>query len=136
MSRSDYERTFQQLVAEHPPTMIVPRYIQLELEKRGSDQMMYDDVRVSPRFRCMGPTIVEWVESPVALPVVFATTQGIVRNVSRTGFSVLTDRQWFPEQLALLYLPIGTAKTKVIRAKRLGIRCYDIGMRVQSYRME
>lgn len=133
MLRPDYERTFKKLMRDHPSTIIVPRHIQLDMERRGADQSAFDDVRVSPRFRCTGPTIVEWIESPVALPLQMPAMQGIIRNVSRTGFSVLVDRQWFPDQVCRLYLPIAVAQARVMRATRLGLRCYDIGMRVLSY---
>ncbi|MEQ1825671.1 MAG: hypothetical protein ABL921_06975 [Pirellula sp.] len=133
MLRSDYERTFNQLIEEHPPTMLLPRHMQLELERRGTDQTHYVDVRIAPRFRCMGQAVIECVESPIALPLQFPMSQGIVRNVSRTGFSLLVDRQWFPEQIGRAYLPIAIAMVRVVRARRLGIRCYDIGLRVIQY---
>ena len=127
------EQTFDQLMADYPLTIIVPPKIHLDLQKRGSISTCQDDVRVAPRFRCKGQAILEWVESPSGLQLQFPTTQGIVRNLSRTGFSVLADRQWFPEQMARIYLPIAIVKAKVVRARRLGSRCYDIGLRIVHY---
>jgi hypothetical protein len=133
MHGSNYEQTFIQLIQDYPMTVLVPRNVHLELERRGADQAHYEDVRMAPRFRCMGMGVIEWVESPVALPIKFPTTQAIVQNVSRTGFSVLVDRQWYPEQVARVFLPIAIATVRIVRTRRLGMRCYDMGLRVLNY---
>jgi hypothetical protein len=136
MLRPDYERTFKQLISEYAPSILLPRSVHLDLNRRGMEQAQFDEVRFSPRFRCMGTTVIEWLESPIGMPLQFPTTQGVVRNVSRTGFSVLMDRQWFPEQVARLYFPIAIAKVRVIRARKLGLRCYDIGVNVFEYQQD
>ena len=64
----------------------------------------------------------------------FPTTQVIVKNLSRTGFSVLADRQWYPEQCVKIYFSSAIATATVICAKRLGNRCYDIGFRIATFR--
>jgi hypothetical protein len=56
--------------------------------------------------------------------------------LSRTGFSVLADRQWFPEQLVKIHLPSAIVLAKVVRARRLGSRCYDIGFRIVHYKIQ
>ena len=127
------DQNFHELIQENPLKIAIPPQIQLELRERGPMSTRDDDVRVATRFRCKGPAVLEWVESPSGLPLVFATSQGIVRNLSRTGFSVLADRQWFPEQIARIYMPIAIIQAKVIRARRLGGRCYDIGFRILSF---
>jgi len=122
------------LIGDYSQTIVLPPSIQSELSERGIVGTCDEEVRVVSRFRCNGPIVLEWIESPPGLPLRFPTTLAIIRNVSRTGFSVLVDRQWFPEQLALLHLPIATATAKVVRARRLGSRCYDIGFRMVLYK--
>lgn len=133
MLRSNDVPSFNQLILDYPPTIAIPPQIQLELRERGPMPSRNDDVRVAPRFRCKGPAILEWLESPIALPRQFPTSQVIVRNLSRTGFSALIDRELYPEQLVRVYLSIATATARVIRARRLGGRCYDIGFRIMAY---
>ena len=133
MLGKNIDPSFDQLMKNHPLNLVVPPKIHLELQKRGAISTCDEDVRIAPRFRCSGPAILEWVESPRSLQLQFPTTQAIVRNLSKTGFSILADRQWFPEQIARLYLPIAIVKAKVVRARRLGSNCYDIGLRIVHY---
>ena len=133
MLRSSNEPDFDQLIQEYPLTVAIPPQTQLELRERGPVPTRNDDVRVAPRFRCKGPAILEWVESPIAWSRSFPTSQVVVRNLSRTGFSLLTDRELFPEQVVRVYLSIATATARVIRARRLSSRCYDIGFRIMTY---
>ena len=129
------ESNFNELINEHPLSLAIPPHVQLELRQRGPISTCDGDVRVAPRFRCKGPAVLEWIESPSGLPLQFPTTQVIVRNLSRTGFSVLADRQWFPEQVVKIHLPSAVVLAKVVRARRLGSRCYDIGFRIVNYRI-
>lgn len=133
MPRSSNEPSFDQLIQEHPLTLTIPPQTQLELLERGPVPSRKDEVRVAPRFRCRGQAILEWVQSPIALPRPIPTSQVVVRNLSRRGFSALLDRELFPEQVVRVYLPIATATARVVRARRLGNRCYDIGFRIMTY---
>ncbi len=128
------EPNFNELIQGHPLTLAIPPQIQLELQQRGPISTCDEDVRVATRFRCKGPAVLEWVESPSGLPLQLPTSQVIVRNLSRTGFSVLADRQWFPEQIVKIYFSMAIVTAKVVRARRLGSRCYDIGFRMLSFR--
>ncbi len=134
MLRTSDEPNYIELIEEHPLKLAIPPQIQLELRQRGPISTCDEDVRVAPRFRCNGPAVLEWLESPCGLPIAFPTTQVLVRNLSRTGFSVLADRQWYPEQLVKIYLPIAIITAKIIRARRLGSRCYDLGCRVLTFK--
>lgn len=133
MPRSSNEPSFDQLIQEHPLTLTIPSQTQLELLERGPVPSRKDEVRVAPRFRCSGQAILEWVQSPIALPRLIPTSQVVVRNLSRRGFSALLNRELFPEQVFRVYLPIATATARVVRARRLGSRCYDIGFRIMTY---
>lgn len=129
------EPNFNELIQSYSLTVAIPPQVQLELRERGPIPTCDDDVRVATRFRCKGPAILEWSESPIGLPIQFPTTQVVVRNLSRTGFSVLADRQWFPEQVAKIYLSTAIVTARVVRARRLGSRCYDIGCRIVAYQV-
>ena len=133
MLRSSDDPSFDQLIQAHPLTVAIPPQIRLELLERGPMSTHNNDIRVASRFRCRGPAILEWVESPIALQRPFPTSQVVIRNLSRTGFSALTDRELFPEEIVRVYLSIATATAIVVRARRLGTRCYDIGFRIKTY---
>jgi hypothetical protein len=128
------ELSFEERLASCPMTMLIPPKIHLELQQRGTVNTCDNDVRAATRFRCNGPAVLEWVDSPYGISLTFPMTQAIIRNLSKTGFSVLADRQWFPEQTARLYLPIAIVQARVVRARRLGSRCYDIGLRIVNFR--
>jgi hypothetical protein len=130
------EPNFDELINEYPLSLAIPPQVQLELRQRGPISTCDKDVRVAPRFRCKGPAVLEWIESPSGLPLQFPTTQVIVKNLSRTGLSVLADRQWFPEQVVKIHLPSAVVLAKVVRARRLGSRCFDIGFRIVNYRIQ
>jgi len=128
------QSSFNELILDYPLNIAIPPSVQLELRQRGPMATRDGDVRVAPRFRCKGPAILQWLESPSGLPIQHPTSQVIVRNLSRTGFSVLVDRQWFPEQVANIQFFTAIATAKVVRARRLGSRCYDIGFRILTFR--
>ena len=134
MLEHEHEPIFSDLIEDFPLTLGIPFQVKLDLRQRGEMPTCDDDMRVGARFRCRGPAILKWTKSPIGLPLQFPTTQVIVRNLSRTGFSVLADRQWYPEQCVKIYFSSAVAKATVIRAKRLGSRCYDIGFRIVSFR--
>ena len=134
MLEHEHEPIFSDLMEEFPLTVTIPFQVKLDLRQRGVTATSNDDARVAARFRCNGPAILKWIKSPSGLPLQFPTTQVIVRNLSRTGFSVLADRQWYPEQCVKIYFSSAIATAKVIRAKRLGNRCYDIGFRIATFR--
>ena len=133
MTRSSNEPSFDQLIQEHPLTLTIPPQTQLELHERGPVPSRKYEVRVAPRFRCRGQAVLAWVQSPIALPRPIPTSQVVVRNLSCRGFSVLLDRELFPEQVVRVYLPVATATARVVRARRLGSRCYEIGFRIMTY---
>ena len=134
MLEHEHEPTFSDLMEDFPLTLAIPLQVQLDLRQRGAISTCNDEARVAARFRCRGPAILKWTKSPIGLPLQFPTTQVIVKNLSRTGFSVLADRQWYPEQCVKIYFSSAIATAKVIRAKRLGSRCYDIGFRIATFR--
>ena len=129
------EPNYCELIEQHPLRLAIPPQVQLDLRERGPNPTCDDDVRVATRFRCNGPAILEWLESPSGLPIEFPRSQALVRNLSRTGFSLLAAWQWFPEQIAKIYLPTAIITAKVIRSRRLGSRCYDLGFRVVTFRI-
>ncbi len=134
MLEHKHEPIFSDLIEDIPSTLVIPLQVKLDLRQRGEISTCNDDSRVAARYRCRGPAILKWTKSPSGLPLQFPTTQVIVRNLSRTGFSVLADRQWYPQQCAKIYFSSAIATATVIRAKRLGSRCYDIGFRIATFR--
>lgn len=54
----------------------------------------------------------------------------LVRDVSRRGLQFLFDEQLFPGEQLKIWLPETELRGEVIRCRRLGPRCYEIGVRL------
>ena len=62
-----------------------------------------------------------------------STPDGIlVRDVSRRGLRFLFDQQLFPGEQLKIWLPEAELTAEVTRCRRLGPRCYEIGVRLAS----
>ena len=60
-----------------------------------------------------------------------ATPDGIlVRDVSRRGMRFLFDQQLFPGEKLRIWLPEAELRGDVMRCRRLGPRCYEVGVRL------
>ena len=52
------------------------------------------------------------------------------KDISRCGLGFLHSQQLFPRECMHIFLPEGTRRTvEVVRCRRLGRRCFDIGAR-------
>lgn len=61
------------------------------------------------------------------------TRQVVVRDLSKTGVCILTSSEWYPEQFCRMQFAVGEMTARVMRARRLGHRCYEIGLRVIKF---
>ncbi|MFO0014727.1 MAG: hypothetical protein ACK553_18480 [Planctomycetota bacterium] len=127
------KESFEEKLREIPLDFIMPARVREELQRKGVGTAMHDDNRESPRFRTNGPAIFSWESSPPAFDHPHPTRQVIVRDLSRTGVGILTSTQWFPEESGKLEFAIGSMIVKVMRARRLGPRCFEIGARIIWY---
>jgi hypothetical protein len=127
------KESFEDQLKLIPIDFVIPVRLREELQRKGLGVAMRDESREFPRFRTNGPAIFSWENSPPALENPHPTRQVVVRDLSRTGVGILTSSQWFPEELGKLQFAIGDMVVKVMRARRLGPRCFEIGARIIRY---
>lgn len=127
------KESFEEQLRQIPIDFVMPPRVREELQRKGLGTAIHDDNRESPRFRTNGPALFYWESSPPVFENPHATRQVIVRDLSRTGVGILTSCQWFPEELGKLQFAIGEMVVKVMRARRLGPRCFEIGARIIRY---
>lgn len=134
MLGTNHVTKFQELIESYPLNVLVPPHVQRDLSIGGVSSSFEHDTRVAARFRCNGQAIISWVDSPIALKRQMPTSKVIVRNLSKSGIAVLTDRQWFPEQVCRIQTSIAELTAKVARARQIGPRCFEIGLKLLSYK--
>ena len=99
----------------------------LDLERGVVDSTPFE-MRGCARFRCFGKCLVTLAPSSFSMPGQEPESLAIVRDVSRTGFGIVTHQQWFPEQVLNLTLEKADITARVARVRRLGPKCYEIGL--------
>jgi hypothetical protein len=128
-----FKESFEEQLRQLPLDFILPPRVREDLQRKGIGTAMHDDNRDSPRFRTNGPSVLTWDSSPVGITNPKIARQVIVRDLSKTGIAILTSCQWFPEEVGKLQFAIGDMVVKVMRARRLGPRCFEIGARIIRY---
>lgn len=127
------KESFEERLKDVPADFVLPPRVREGLERKGLGIAIRDESREFPRFRTNGPAIFCWEKSPPAFSEPHPTRQVIVRDLSRTGVCILASTQWFPEEVGKLQFAIGDMTVKVMRIRRLGPRCYEIGARILEY---
>jgi hypothetical protein len=126
---------FDQQLTLYPLPFVTPAFIVQELEKRGAMPPRQSEIRRASRFYCSGHVIVSCDNPLEVLQIKQPTARGIVRNISKSGMSILTGQQFYPSQQLTLRLPISEATVVVVRCNQVGKGCFDIGVRVLRYEM-
>lgn len=121
---------FSQLINAAPLRLQVPVESPVPLAASAGAQSIPFDQRQAPRvnFRRRGAM---QVSQP--LPTCSRTDAHggiLVWDVSRRGLRFLFDEQLFPGEQLRIWLPETELKGEVIRCRRLGPRCYEIGVRL------
>ena len=127
------KESFEEQLKHIPIDFVLPPRVREELQRKGLGSAIHDDHRDAPRFRTNGPAIFSWENSPPVFEHTHPTRQVIVRDLSRTGIGILTSSQWFPEEMGKLQFAIGEMVVKVMRARRLAPRCFEIGAKIVRY---
>lgn len=124
---------FEEQLKLYPIDFAIPPRVREDLQRKGTGAAMHNDNRESPRFRTNGPAILTWISSPPAVDKSHPTSQVIVRDISKTGVGILTSTQWFPEQVGKLEFAVGEMTVKVMRSRRIGPRCFEVGARIIKF---
>jgi len=127
------QESFEELLDLYPLDFVIPQKIRDELLRKGIAVSVHGDKRMAPRFRTNGSAIMSWISSPEAMPQPQPTRQVVVRDLSKTGVCILTSSEWYPEQVCRMQFAVGEMTARVMRARRLGQRCFEIGLRVIKF---
>jgi hypothetical protein len=127
--------SFDQQLKLYPLPFVIPAFIALELKKRGAMPSPQSETRGAARFYCSGHVIVSCDNPLEVLQIKQPTARGIVRNISKSGMSILSGQQFYPSQQLTLSLPISEATVMVVRCNQVAKGCFDIGVRVLRYEM-
>jgi hypothetical protein len=134
MSVGTYETQFQSLLRKFPLEFALSEHALSEQTQSKSNQRVMVDARVAPRFDCSGNIIVRCVKSAPALQCDMPIHCVIIRNVSTSGISFYSNRQFFPGQDYDLYMPTAKAAARIVRCRYLvELSCFEIGARFVSY---
>ncbi|MFO0921810.1 MAG: PilZ domain-containing protein [Pirellulales bacterium] len=126
---------FLTLISQLPNKIELPRDLFEALSKeRGVVDSTPFEARRSTRFRCSGTCIVEAEPGTRVYRRQELQSQGIVRDVSRSGVGVITHQQWFPGQRLRLRLEHATLVVEVARARKIASSCYEAGAIIVEHR--
>ena len=97
---------------------------------RLSSQMVdgCHDQRRHPRVACHSHAALRPCNTLPAISRKAIWSRILLQNISRCGAGLLHSEQLFPEEEALLVFPNGSQRIlKVMRCRRLGPKCFEIG---------
>lgn len=101
-----------------------------EEKQRAAGRMIdgNDERRRYPRWVCRAPAAMRLQQSIPSIPRSEAWVRILLRNVSRCGTGFVHSKQLFPEEECLLLFPNGIQRRlKVMRCRRLGPKCFEVG---------
>ncbi len=125
---------FESLIGSLPMRIQLPAHLEEALEReRGACESNPFENRTAVRFRCNGRAIMELKEHSTAYPSQDKRAIVIVRDLSRSGVGVISHQQWFPDQEVQIHVENGVLTARVVRARRIGTRCYEIGTKVTHF---
>jgi len=125
--------SFHELLERYPLDIVVPHAVRGELHRKGVAASVSDDVRNAPRFRTNGLGILSWISSPIPIETSHPIEQVIVRDLSKSGIGLLTCNEWYPDEVAKLRLEAGELTLRVVRARRIGTKCCEVGGKILSF---
>ncbi len=83
-----------------------------------------------PRVNLRTPAALRYRQTLHALPRAESWHKVFVKDISRCGVAFLHGEQLYPNERMALLMPDGTRlPVEVVRCRRLGARCYEIGVR-------
>jgi hypothetical protein len=133
VSTGSTKTKFQSLLNQYQLEFPIPAGVLSDLAARELRNKIDLDARVAPRFPCNGAVIVQCTRSAPPLGNLPPTHRAVVRNLSRTGLSFLSNRQFYPGQEVQLFLPTATATARIVRCRVMERGCFDVGVRFTGY---
>ena len=127
MLENDYSSRFSELIDSIAWDIELPRDWADYFDQRGEATSFKGDVRNNKRMKIRTYGVM-WFDLP--LPFHPRTTDPIgvySRDFSRQGVGILTPFEIFPEEHVRIALPAFWVEVKVVRARRITSKCYEIG---------
>jgi hypothetical protein len=96
------------------------------LQKRGPLPPAPDDLRKHPRFYCPVSAILEYRRNVPSLPRDGGRVMVLIKDISRSGWSLLHVEQLYPGEEFTLQLPNGSRECRVIRCRHHTDSCFEV----------
>lgn len=120
--------TVERLLAELPCCVLPPEGEKLYVAKSGVTPTDADDRRRFPRFYFRRKAVVKTFTSMPKLAREERLACVYLRDLSRRGVAFLYDKQLFPGEKCLIFIPeLGNRQVDVASCRRLTAGCYTIG---------
>jgi hypothetical protein len=124
---------FHQLIAEVPLLVVLPPELDGFFEELGYTPSNPFDERRAPRLRLRCPALLEVTRTLPSARRETGLAHVLVSDVSRLGFGLLHHEQLWPEERITLWLPSHHLHATVVRCRRRGPSCYEIGAELTGY---
>ena len=112
---------------------LTPGLIEILQQERGVTDAQVHEQRKFARFRCYSYGILESTAESNHNLDRQETCKAVIRDLSRNGFGLITNEQWFPTQQVRLSLPTGQSICEVARARYHGPDCFEIGLLLRKF---
>lgn len=113
---------------ELPPLLVqLPAQMSNFFSEVGYMPTALVEKRSAPRMRVRCESIITSLFTPVFVHRANGSTRVLVKDLSRTGLSILAHEQMWPTEMFLIDLHKRKLNARVVRCRKLGDYCYEIG---------
>jgi hypothetical protein len=118
----------QQLIARAPCKVRLPPDVAKLLGAGSQAVAQTNNSRAGVRYKALRRAAVQLQGGLPAFPCDGSLVGTIVQDFSRESMGILYHEQLFPEERLRLWMPSLSLEAKVIRCRRRGPQCYEIGL--------
>jgi hypothetical protein len=116
-----------------PMLVVLPPGLEGFFDELGYAPSNPFDERRAPRLRLRCPALLEVTQTLPAARRETGLAHVLVADVSRCGIGLLHHEQLWPEERISIWLPSHHLQATVVRCRRRGPSCYEIGAELTSY---
>jgi hypothetical protein len=118
----------QQLIAQAPCRVRLPADVAKLLGAMGGAVAQTNNSRAGVRYKTVRRAAIQLHGNLPAFPRHNSLVGAIVQDFSRESMGILYHEQLFPEERLRLWMSSLSVEAKVIRCRRRGPQCYEIGL--------
>lgn len=127
MLELDYSSRFSEVIQSLPRDIELPEDWSNFFKQRGSSGSCPDDERANQRMIVRAHCVM-WIDRSLPFLMRGHDPVGVYTcDFSRQGCGFLSPFQLFPEERVRIALPTLWVRLRVVRARRIGRRCFEIG---------